>query len=535
MHGQTGATPTSRAPSGTPRCSAWLAVAACIAVALTARKAWMQPLTIDGQKWEVPASVASNDGLSQITASPSPTVSPPPRTQPPPTRSVFATTRHASQTDAPSSKVHGNPAITAKKLKMTPLPVALDGKPDVPAPTLTVYPSEGAQWLHLDGRHERGVSNASDVNRSSDPLLIHFVWVGSEPLSLTHAENIRHWAVIHRYHNAAVYLWANDLPLSSFRSSVRLQRNLSGIRGPYLVRCNWTALAREAMGEASPAVELFRILTAAGQSGSATPRYHAVPMSDAIRLLVVFRFGGAYLDTDMMPLRPLPPQGYRNILPVNTAGKYSCASSNVTIPDTRGGPESLDQGESGGGSRSATEKDPRSGLGTVGTTATGGKTYEIGCLCNCIFFFDRGHFYLERILSDGLRVLRQRAKPPYTRIKYSLLGARVWMAALINITRTRPVTREWLMTAGDPKTLAKFTRMDNMVADARPGMLRRYTENITKAALHTRTGGATSDKAVLSARSLYARVLAVIRSRANVSDEDVFGDHHNHPLSSTRA
>jgi mannosyltransferase OCH1-like enzyme len=124
--------------------------------------------------------------------------------------------------------------------------------------------------------------------RAQDPKiakLIHFVWAGGK--KLMPAENIaavKSWAVAHQADDFEIWIWIDE----TFSPGTRAQYGAFGLpsAAPRIVLCDITAL-----GVSSPHVryEIDRLRSNYGAS------------SDMLRYNILYRYGGAYFDSDVHP------------------------------------------------------------------------------------------------------------------------------------------------------------------------------------------------------------------------------------------
>jgi hypothetical protein len=128
------------------------------------------------------------------------------------------------------------------------------------------------------------------------------------------------------------------------------------------------------------------------------PQMVMAHITDVLRMIVLYRFGGVYLDVDILPLRPINDLGTRfaaNI--VLDHGNYECTS-----------------GQRG----DWPDNDP-----VVMPARLGGQT--VSCMCVCFLSFPRpGNVLLFEVLARGLGAFMQRG------MVYGGFGAWVFMDAL---------------------------------------------------------------------------------------------------------
>ena len=122
--------------------------------------------------------------------------------------------------------------------------------------------------------------------------------------------NIRYLALQHRHRpRAAVLVWANELADLLGSPELNDLPRLGGINGPYVVRYDAGAMLS---AEAAGADLLARLSDATRR-----PAPLAVHWSDALRLAILWRFGGAYVDVGMVPMRRLYTPEYQNSFAIN--------------------------------------------------------------------------------------------------------------------------------------------------------------------------------------------------------------------------
>jgi hypothetical protein len=190
-----------------------------------------------------------------------------------------------------------------------------------------------------------------------------------------------------------VLVWANEL------SGEFLEEALGGVlRGPggvpraHLVRYNVSELASQAPG-ASETLE-FLIYPPGEVQPSMEPQVRKAHITDVVRMVVLWRFGGIYLDADILPLRPLHDLG---VAFSANLGNYECTRAlNPGWPDNP--PVTM-------------------------PAHLGGAT--VSCMCICFLSFPSpGHPLLRDVLTKGLPVFQSRA------CVYGGLGAWLFMDVL---------------------------------------------------------------------------------------------------------
>ena len=168
----------------------------------------------------------------------------------------------------------------------------------LPSGVVSVYPPEGARFLAIPfpGTEGRGGGAPEE-----GLFPVHLSWSGPT-LSAIYRRNVRSFVLQHRGRKGtAVVIWSNDL-LESELSAPELAdlRALAGTSGPFIVRYQLDKLlvSPAASGAASaPGLDLAAFF-------ARSPGTH-VHLHDVLRLAIIWRFGGAYVDLDMVSLRPL--------------------------------------------------------------------------------------------------------------------------------------------------------------------------------------------------------------------------------------
>ena len=259
----------------------------------------------------------------------------------------------------------------------------------LPIGVLSVHPPDGVRYLS-----DACGGAACTVDSGGAAFPLHVVWVGSA-MPAAYRANIRYLALQHRHRpRAAVLVWANELADLLGSPELNDLPRLGGINGPYVVRYNAGAMLS---AEAAGADLLARLSDATRR-----PAPLAVHWSDALRLAILWRFGGAYVDVDMVPMRRLDTPEYQNSFAINDH-TYRCVEpfqlpGLVVRPDTR----SRDGGSDG--------------------------VALVHCLCNCLAVFDRSHPLLHRALAAALPTYERDATVPGR--AYAALGAFLWLDAL---------------------------------------------------------------------------------------------------------
>jgi hypothetical protein len=177
-----------------------------------------------------------------------------------------------------------------------------------------------------------------------------------------------------------VLVWANELPDSFVDAALG---DVVGARPPrlHLVRYNLTALAAGA--PAAPETLDFVVNPPVGGDGvgvqpSMEPQVRMAHVTDVLRMVVLWRFGGVYLDADILPLRPLHELG--NVYAANL-GNYECTKA--LYPGWPGG--------------EPIAMPPRLGGATV------------SCMCVCFLSFPAPrHPLVEGVLTRGLEAFKAR-------------------------------------------------------------------------------------------------------------------------------
>ena len=176
-----------------------------------------------------------------------------------------------------------------------------------------------------------------------------------------------------------VLVWANELP------DAFVDGALGDVVGSpprlHLVRYNLTALA--AGVPSAPDTLNFVVNPPVGADGvgvqpTMEPQVRMAHVTDVLRMVVLWRFGGVYLDADILPLRPL-----HNLGPAYAAnlGNYEC--TRALYPGWPGG--------------DPIPMPPRLGGATV------------SCMCVCFLSFPTPrHPLVEGVLARGLEAFKAR-------------------------------------------------------------------------------------------------------------------------------
>jgi hypothetical protein len=176
-----------------------------------------------------------------------------------------------------------------------------------------------------------------------------------------------------------VLVWANELP-DSFVDAA-LGDVLGSPPRLHLVRYNLTALAAGA--PSAPETLDFVTNPPVGADGKGVqptmePQVRMAHVTDVLRMVVLWRFGGVYLDADILPLRPLHNLGVRYAA---NLGNYEC--TRALYPGWPGG-EPIEM-----------------------PVRLGGAT--VSCMCVCFLSFPAPrHPFVEGVLARGLEAFKAR-------------------------------------------------------------------------------------------------------------------------------
>jgi hypothetical protein len=192
---------------------------------------------------------------------------------------------------------------------------------------------------------------------------------------------------------ARVLVWANELTAAWLEEHFGDLRDERGAPRLFLVRYDVAELARGLPGaEASLAYLTDANLAAAGV---VEPQMLMAHVTDVLRMVILYRFGGVYLDADILALRPLT--GYGTAFAANF-GNYDC-----TTAIQPGWPSA----------------------GAVALPAALGAPAPVSCMCVCFLSFPApGHALLREVMDRGLAAFVARGGV------YGGFGAWVFMDAL---------------------------------------------------------------------------------------------------------
>jgi hypothetical protein len=193
--------------------------------------------------------------------------------------------------------------------------------------------------------------------------------------------------------NARVLVWANELTAEFLDSALGdVLLGPGGVPRAHLVRYNVTQLAAAEPGE--PDTLDFLLHPPGEVQPSMEPQVRKAHVTDVVRMVVLWRFGGVYLDADILPLRPL--LGLGTAFAANL-GNYECTRAmNAGWPDH-----------------------PPLAM----PARLGGAT--VSCMCICFLSFPApGHALLREVLTQGLPVFQSRS------CVYGGLGAWLFMDVL---------------------------------------------------------------------------------------------------------
>lgn len=195
-----------------------------------------------------------------------------------------------------------------------------------------------------------------------------------------------------------VLVWANELPDAFLEE--HFGDLLGGSGAPpriVLVRYNATELAWGVPGASD---SISALLEEQGGDAAAQPfmepQVRMAHITDVVRMVALWRWGGVYLDADILPLKPVHDLG---VAFAANLGNYECADGeDIVLPPSVGG-------------------------GTV------------SCMCVCFMSFPHPHHALiEETLLRGLTAFRVRNMP------YGGFGAWVFMDALRALVASHPDT-----------------------------------------------------------------------------------------------
>ena len=193
--------------------------------------------------------------------------------------------------------------------------------------------------------------------------------------------------------NARVLVWANELTAEFLDGALGdVLLGPGGVPRAHLVRYNVSELAAQAPG--APDTLEFLLHPPGEVQPSMEPQVRKAHVTDVVRMVVLWRFGGVYLDADILPLRPVLDLG--NAFSANL-GNYECTRAlNPGWPDNP--PITM-------------------------PARLGGAT--VSCMCICFLSFPApGHPLLHAVLTRGLAVFQSRS------CVYGGLGAWLFMDVL---------------------------------------------------------------------------------------------------------
>jgi len=201
-----------------------------------------------------------------------------------------------------------------------------------------------------------------------------------------------------------VLVWANELTDAWFDGALGDLRGPDGRARARLVRYNVTALAAGLRGAEASLAYLHDPARALGATAGAfhamEPQMLMAHITDVLRMVVLFRFGGVYLDVDILPLRPVHALGTRFAA---NLGNYDCTA--------------------------ALRADWPAGAPVVMPDALGGD--RVTCMCVCFLSFpEPGHALVAEVLERGLAAFLARGSV------YGGFGAWVFMDALGALAQT---------------------------------------------------------------------------------------------------
>ncbi|CAF0791172.1 unnamed protein product [Brachionus calyciflorus] len=179
---------------------------------------------------------------------------------------------------------------------------------------------------------------------SKDKHHIFLIWKGSSFPDIY----LKALTTVIKFHpKSEILLFSNDLNESFFEDLNLIYKNL------FIVRYNLTQMVKNKPGY-NFVEKANRILN--GEKSNLT--LTKVHLSDFLRLFLVYNYGGLYLDTDMFPLRNM--QSFKNTIGVDDQYKYVCGKNIYSYKNVS----------------------------------------NFGCVCNCLFSFEKGHEFLKSALDN---------------------------------------------------------------------------------------------------------------------------------------
>jgi hypothetical protein len=195
-----------------------------------------------------------------------------------------------------------------------------------------------------------------------------------------------------------VLVWGNELTAEWYAEHMSDLVDAEGRNRLFLVRYNLSSIAsnipaaQESFDYLSGSPKMFSLLDDGSKEAALIePQQLVAHRTDILRLVILFRFGGVYVDVDILPLRPIT--GYGTAFAANL-GNYDCVSSGREHWPT-GKPIKVPSGET------------------------------VTCICLCFLSFPTpGNILLEETLSQGLSSFIARDSV------YGAFGAWVFMDAM---------------------------------------------------------------------------------------------------------
>lgn len=125
--------------------------------------------------------------------------------------------------------------------------------------------------------------------------------------------------------DVVVIVWANELTDAWFEGALGDLRDARGVPRVRLVRYNGTELAAGVAGAERSMAYLQDPVRKKGAEPGAfhplEPQMLMAHITDVLRMVILYRFGGVYLDIDILPLRPVHALGTRFAA---NLGNYEC-------------------------------------------------------------------------------------------------------------------------------------------------------------------------------------------------------------------
>ncbi len=258
------------------------------------------------------------------------------------------------------------------------------GRPSraLPSGVTSLYPPSDASHLDVFG---------PEVTR----IIITFI---GPHMNLWYATCLRALILQHCHvPNVRVLVWANELTEGFLDASLGdVLLGEGGVPRLHLVRYNVTELAAGAPA-ASDTLD-FLMYPPGGDIGGVQPtmepQVRMAHITDVVRMVVLWRFGGVYLDADILPLKPLHALG---VVYAANLGNYECTKA--LYP---GWPD---------------------GQPFTVPARLGGAT--VSCMCICFLSFPTpGHVVIREVLTQGLAAFKARS------CVYGGLGAWLFMDVL---------------------------------------------------------------------------------------------------------